>query len=128
MPHININANTTTNLFSITLDQYQWTSLTVNGTKVPMKSNTNTVYTESVPGPIIFTAVVNSVSIVNPDNVMLIKGPDNTGFFCGIHYAQTATNTVTLYGVLAKIDDLAISTTSYNFSQAGLTGSYYLVN
>jgi hypothetical protein len=60
------------NLYTIQLDQWDWTGLTVNGTAMP-KVNGYYTYTQTTPGSVEFAATANYVSTLNPGNTFFMR-------------------------------------------------------
>ena len=134
MANINITVDTTTDLFTITLDIWEWTNLyvKVNGAWTPVQpygggNNIQFQYAQSTPGPLQFKAVANhNIDIVNPPTMILMKGPnaDHT-YMAAISY-NDLNNEIHLLGTLASFDELlpdAVSSPA-GFSQGRMTGQF----
>jgi hypothetical protein len=72
MANINISVNSK-DLYTITLDVFEWQGLTVNDTSVSVYSGPNPQikfqYAQTTPGMLLFKAISNNnIVIVNPTN------------------------------------------------------------
>ena len=135
MANINITVDTTTDLFTITLDIWEWTNLYIwqNGawTPVPPYGGGNNIqfqYQQPAPsGPLKFKAVANhNIDIVNPPTLIFMKGPnaDHT-YMAAISY-NDLNNEIHLLGTLTTFDELipgAVSSPA-TFSQGRMTGQF----
>jgi len=129
-----INITEENGLYTITLDIWEWTGLTVNGEPVEAKNQGNIQfqYKQKVPGPIHFIATANHyIVIVNPDNTMFMQNADNTRtYLCAISYHETASpKVVTLHGFISTFDcQVPVSKKSpLLFSQGRMTGAFMTV-
>ena len=133
MAAISITLNQATNTFSITLDKWEWTGLTVNGTSVPSsQGDIQFEFNQASPGNIHFVATANQyIDLVNPGNTMYIKGVENDTYMCLISYQETANpKVITLYGILAIIPAPVPGAVNgpITFSQGRMTGSFQTIN
>lgn len=129
MADINITV-TSPDTFTITLDVWEWTGLTVNGAAVSPYSgpNPNIQFQYTGLGPINFIATATQdIDIVNPGNIMVLAGPDEDHSYFGIiSYAKTDDPPmVTLKGHLNAYGYLPDSLPSpITFSQGRMTGTF----
>ncbi len=110
------------NLFSITLDVWDWTGLTVNGVVIPQVNGMWT-YTQTTPGPVDFQATANYVVTVNPGNTFYMSGTTQT-HLCDITYSDSGASFV-LSGVLLNVSPRSNAQPGpFTFSQGKMTGVY----
>lgn len=123
-----INISESNGLYTISLDKWEWTGLTVNGTNVPAVNQGNIQFQSSpTEGPIHFVATANQyIDIVNPGNMLYMRNSDDTKtYMCVISYSETS-NTVTLNGHINTLpfafsEDQA---SPIGFSQGRMTGTF----
>lgn len=125
-----INVSVTNGLFSIKLDKWEWTGLTVNGTLVnPVnKGNIQFEYNQPEPnGPIHFIAKANqNIDIVNPGNSLFMENSDKKkSYFMIISYAEKD-NVVTLNGHIHTLPFYFSEDkpSPIKFSQGRMTGTF----
>ncbi len=136
MADINISVDTTTDLFTITLDKWEWTDLYIKegGNWVPVSPyngpdpNVQFRYQQPPPaGPLSFKAVANSnLVIVNPANLLFMSGPTNNHtYFAGLSYT-TNDNDVHMLGILETFDEALpdAKPSPLPFSQGRMTGTF----
>jgi hypothetical protein len=112
------------NLYTIQLDQWDWTGLTVNGTAVP-KVNGNWTYTQTTPGTVDFIATASYVSTVNPGNTFFMKGASNTHM--ALLTYSTPGQPFQLDGVLLNVSPRSYAQPGpFPFSQGKMTGVFQL--
>ena len=110
------------NLYTIQLDEWDWTGLTVNNAVVP-KVNGTWTYVQTTPGPVDFNATANYVSTVNPGIPLFLAGISNT-HMAALTYSPPG-QPFQMDGVL-----LTVSPRSYaqpgpiSFSQGKMTGVF----
>lgn len=135
MADIKVNYNINTDTFSIILDNWEWTGLTVNGNKInPIENDPNVQfqYSQPIPGTVHFIATADhNIDLVNPSNIMYLKGVDNRTYMCTISYKETENpKIVTLSGVLVVVDSVipGAEASPISFSQGKMTGTFQTVN
>jgi hypothetical protein len=93
MANINISINQNTDNFTIVLDKWEWTSLTVEGRNIPAvnEGDIQFKFKQEISGTIHFVATANhNINIVNVPSPMFLKGSDNNTYMCILSYAETA--------------------------------------
>ncbi|OSZ63930.1 hypothetical protein [Hydrogenophaga sp. IBVHS2] len=129
MADINIGVNN--GLFTVTLDQWEWTGLTVNGTPVkPVnQGNVQFQFTQTgSPAPVHFRAVANqNIDIVNPGNTLFMKSRDGSQTHMSMISYSEADGVVTLNGYLHSLpfpfsED---QPSPLVFSQGRMTGTFH---
>lgn len=130
MADIKITASNQSGLFSLELDQWEWTSLTINGAAVPKRSgNVQFQWTQVAAGPVHFVATSNNnIVIQNAGNLLYMQSKDKTKtFLAQISYAATAQQ-VTLTGVLVNLafPIPGAQPSPIKFSQGRMTGTFSL--
>ncbi len=92
MAAILINVDNTSNLYTITLDKWEWTGLKVNGEDIPSinMGNVQFRYVQETSGPIHFEATANkNIKLKNPGKPMFLKGRNNEKtYFASINYEE----------------------------------------
>lgn len=110
------------NLYTIQLDQWDWTGLTVNGTAMP-KVNGYYTYTQTTPGSVEFAATANYVSTLNPGNTFFMTGASNTHLALLNYSAQGLP--FQLDGVLLNVSPRSYAQPGpFTFSQGKMTGVF----
>jgi hypothetical protein len=110
------------NLYTIQLDPWDWTGLTVNGAVVP-KVNGKWTYVQTTPGPVDFTATANYVSTVNPGNTFFMTGASNT-HMAALTFSPPGQPFV-LDGVLLNVSPRSYGGPGpFTFSQGKMTGVF----
>ena len=132
MAHIQVNAFVGKDEMEITLDNYQWKSLTVDGQNIePNGSGGFSKKVKFTKGEIVpFTATVEHVEILNPPVNDALNGGDYDRYCLTINYAYTSADKteVELTGNLAfKNGYLHHAPKEYTFSQGKLTGVFQSV-
>ncbi len=127
----NINITESKGLFTITLDVFEWTSLTVNGTAILPSSGVPGVqyqYIQQTPGPVRFVATANQLVLLNgPNNLDMIGSQTNTTDTCMISYSESG-GVITLNGLLVTMPYIKGSQPSpLLFSQGLMTGYFQTV-
>jgi hypothetical protein len=117
------------NLYTIELDAWDWTGLTVNGTAIrPVDHPDGYVwtYTQQTEGFLDFTATAQYVTAVNPGNHFVMKGDGSSDHMCNISYADDpSTEIFNLYGVLANVSKRPSAEPGpFPFNQGKMTGTY----
>ena len=112
------------NLYSISMDQYDWSSLTVNGQPVPLNSGGGYSYTQPSEGPLDFTATATDVSTVNPDpNLFIMKGSSKT-HMAVLTYTPTGSS-FAMQGLLDNVSPRPDAKAGpFAFNQAMMTGEF----
>ena len=111
------------NLYTIQLDQWDWTGLTVNNTVVP-KVDGKWTYVQTTPGPVDFSATANYVTTVNPDgNNFPMTGTSNTHLALLAYSAKG--QPFQLDGVLLNVSPRSYGGPGpFTFSQGKMTGVF----
>ncbi len=110
------------NLYTIQLDQWDWTGLTVNGAPVP-KVGGNWTYVQTTPGPVDFAATANYVSTLNPGNTFFLAGASQTHMAI-LSYSAPGSS-FQLDGVLLNVSPRSYAQPGpFPFSQGMMTGSF----
>jgi hypothetical protein len=111
------------NLYTIQLDQWDWTGLTVNNTVVP-KVDGKWTYVQTTPGPVDFSATANYVTTVNPDgNNFPMTGTSNTHLALLAYSAKG--QPFQLDGVLLNVSPRSYAQPGpFPFSQGKMTGVF----
>ncbi len=128
MAHMQVTADVNSKQMEISLDQYQWESLTVNGESVESNGAgfSKTVnLTQGTPVP--YVAIVNTVEILNGPFNHGINGPNFEGFWLSINYEYTdnSKSQVKISGEMEwRNGFIHHAKDEYGFSQGMLTGSY----
>lgn len=134
MADISISVNTTTDLFTINLDIWEWLDLQIwqNGAwvSIPAVNNGNIQFQYNQPapsGPVKFKAVANqNINIENPPNVLFMLGPNKQHtYFAAISYSKIS-DEVHLIGTLTTFDVPLSNAQSgpLYFSQGRMTGNF----
>lgn len=119
--------------FNITMDRFEWTSLTVDGDNIPAEDPGNPQnllfsYTQEGTGSISFVAKSdNNIEIVNPGNVMTIVSPDgqDKSYVAVLNYTTVSSEVrvqgwlIPVHGIVAGASREAIA-----FSQGRMTGVF----
>lgn len=138
MADINISVDTSTQLYTITLDKWEWTNLYiwennqwVNVSRYSGPSNNiQFQYTQPSAGHLKFKAVANeNVVLVNGPNMMFLEGPANaTTYMAAISYSNTGAE-IHLQGVLETFDEnMNGQPGPILFSQGRMTGTFQSSN
>ena len=115
----------TDNLYTIQLDQYDWTGLTVNGQAI-QQVNGGYTYIQSSEGPVDFSATSDVITTVNPgDNVFFMEsGEASNSHLALITYTPPST-AFEMYGVLCNVDTPPNPQAGpFTFNQGMMTGSF----
>lgn len=130
-----INISEHDGLFSITLDKWEWTGLTVNGDPVsPInQGDVQFQYNQRSAGTIHFTATANQyIVLVNPANLLYMKSSDGEKtYICMISYQETEDpKVVSLHGLIHTLDfELPFAKNSpLGFSQGRMTGTFQIAS
>lgn len=133
MADIKIIVNNRDGLFSIQLDRYEWTGLTVNGEVIQPNfgQDIKFQYVQEKPlDEIEFEATANeNIVLVNSGNDMhLLSEDEEETFFAQISY-QVVNNEVKLHGKLNNFNFpfKKAQKGPILFSQGRMSGSFYLV-
>ena len=133
MADINISEND--GLFSITLDIWEWTGLTVNGDPLnPInRGNIQYQYNQESSGPIHFVATANQyIVLVNPANILYMKSSDeNKTYMCVISYQETENpKVVSLHGVIHTLNYVVpdAKNSPLGFSQGRMSGTFQITS
>jgi len=128
MAAIYITVSQSTNLFTISLDPYDWTGLTVNGTQIPQDSSGWYKWSQDgSPAPVHFVAQANSVSFVNNTPALLVSGSgqSTTTYAALLGYPP---GSFTMKGLLWAIDSQALLPGAQpgpiGFNQGMMTGTF----
>lgn len=115
----------------ITLDIWEWTSLSINGKGIDAVNQGNVQFQATVPfnetGPVSFIATANqNLVIVNPGTHIFLAGPaQDHSYLLLISYATNNDKTVTLNGTILKTGYFAgTSPSPQYFSQGRMTGTF----
>ncbi len=118
----NINISVLKDLYCITLDQYEWTGLTVNGETIKKDKSGGYKWcqTGKSGGPVKFTATADGLEVVNDNQYLMLEGTDHS------HYAKLEYSLkgkpFEIYGVL---DSYPLAKDGpVTFSQGMMTGSF----
>lgn len=115
--------------FTITLDVWEWTGLTVNGTPVSPYTGpeTNVQFQYTGPGPINWQATANqNLVIVNPGNVMILAGVEDKHTYIGLISYESLSTSVSLKGHLDTYDGVFGGVPGpILFSQGRMTGTFF---
>ena len=137
MANISITVNPDTNLYTITLDIWEWESMAIweNGQWVNVPQYQGPIplvkfqYVQQAPmGPVQFMITANSaIGILNPPTMLLLKGPNNKTYFTGIMYTNPG-NQVHLLGILTTNFEAlpGAQRGPLTFSQNHMTGEFNL--
>ncbi|MFK8059399.1 MAG: hypothetical protein AB8B78_04835 [Polaribacter sp.] len=129
MADINISINQESDTYTITLDKWEWTGLSVNGNVInPInQGNIQFQYKQSSAETIHFIATANQyIDLINSGNPMYLKGAKNT-YICIISYQETENpKEVTLHGVLTTVSAAipGAENSPLRFSQGRMTGTF----
>lgn len=137
MANINISVDQSSDLYTITLDMFEWTALYTSPdgktwSLVPRyigpDPNIQFQYTQTSVGNLQFKAVANqNIVIVNSANIMFMKGPsgDNDTYMGVISYTNKD-NEIHLLGVLSTFDEPMNDPqpSPIGFSQGRMTGQF----
>lgn len=126
-----INIGVANDLFTVTLDKWEWTGLTVNGTPIQAvnQGNVQFRYTQTgSPAPVHFTARANqNIDIVNPGTTLFMESNDGTRTYVLVISYSEVNNVVTLNGFLHTLP-FAFSEDQPSplvFSQGLMTGTFH---
>jgi|GEM_PF-3082064 len=140
MAAIGITVSTTNDLFTITLDKWEWTALYIkeNGVWVAMPSYPDPTqpdlqfrYTQSSPGPLSFKAVADTnLVVVNPSAPMLMAGPNGQHTYLAMLNYTTSPSEVHMLGLLETFDEAVpdAQPSPMFFSQGRMTGVFSTSN
>lgn len=107
-------------LYSIGLDQYEWTSLTVDGKDIPHDNGFS--WSQTQKGPVKFVAKAN-LAIVNPNSFLVLNGT-NTLHIAKLEFSGPAGD-ITLKGELTNFEGYVDAGDGpIGFSQGGMTGVF----
>lgn len=125
MADINITVNN--NLYSVGIDTWDWTGLTVidNGnTIIVPEKNGCWNYSQTTVGPIEFQASANSVQTLNPGAAMILAG-STANHMCNVSYTAPKTPFV-LYAFCSNVSKgfPPTGTSPILFSQGHMTGKF----
>ncbi|TFF37485.1 hypothetical protein [Mucilaginibacter psychrotolerans] len=132
MANIAISANPTTQQFTITLDQWEWTKLQIkeNGAWVNVPKQSGGVqFQYTGTGPVQFKAVANhNIVIVNGPTTLYMTGPDKKSTYIATISYGDVNSEIHLHGVLIVLDEyLPIDLPGpLFFSQGRMTGEFYV--
>lgn len=133
MADINISVNSSE--ATITLDVWEWTGLSINGTPASRYSgpNPNIQFQESSSlqdgKAIHFTATANQyIDLVNPGTQIFMDGADNNSTYILIISYQEKNNVVTLKGSIIHLPYVIDNPqqSPQGFSQGRMTGTFQL--
>ena len=115
-------------LFTIELDQNDWTGLTVNGAPV-QEGATGWKFVQTVQGKVNFVASADYCTTVNPDATYVIKGEHGQDYSCELTYSNTSTGApFTMTGTLSSGQNLpGAQVGPIVFSQGMMAGSFSTV-
>lgn len=126
-----INIGVANGLFTVTLDLWEWTGLTVNGVAVqPVnQGNVQFQYAQTgAPAALHFKATANqNIDIVNPGNSLFMKSRDGLQTHMAMISYSEANGVVVLNGFLHSLpfpfsEDLSSPVV---FSQGRMTGTFH---
>jgi hypothetical protein len=125
----NINVTVKNGLFSIALDQWEWTGLEANNHVIPQQPGaTQFEYSQATAGEVNFTATSsNEIKILNPDSTIELEGPLNAPYTyqLTLKYTSTASGVQlkgTLNTITSKVSGAKAS--PQPFSQGNMTGHF----
>ena len=130
MADINISIDQKTETFTIILDKWEWTGLTVNGNVVnPInQGNIQFKYDQQISGTIHFVATANQyIDVVNIPSPMFLKGTNNRTYMCALSYAEKESpKVVHVSGTLVAIPHSipGAENSPIGFSQGRMTGTF----
>ena len=110
------------NLYSISMDNNEWTELTVNGENVPQAPGGGWSWSQSEEGPVKFTATANLVTTVNPGPDMLVLDGDNNTHVALLRYSLPGMKPFSIDGFM--MNGTAASAGPLGFSQGMMTGNF----
>src|SRR3989338_4372228 len=115
-------------LFTIEMDQNDWTGLTVNGTVVP-EGNSGWKHVQTSKGSLNFVASADYVSTVNPNSVFVLEGENGEDYTCKLTYSDTSSGApFTMTGALSAGQHVpGAQKGPIVFSQGMMTGSFTAV-
>jgi hypothetical protein len=127
----NINITESNGLFTINLDVFEWTGLTVNGVSIPPTSSVPGVqyqYIQQTAGPLRFVATATQLEILHYPNCLDMIGTQaSTTDTCMISYSESG-GVITLDGLLACFPLISGSQASpMTFSQGNMTGWFQTI-
>lgn len=110
-------------LFTIELDNNDWTGLYVNGVEVPQNASGGWTYVQSTPGALTFEATANSLQTVNGNDALVLSN-GGKDYLCSLYYTEQG-KPFGLYGTLSDASNIqnANSQPIY-FSQGLMMGSF----
>ncbi len=129
-----INISVSNSLFTITLDIWEWTGLTVNGSAVPKytgpKPNIQFQYVQQAQGTLHFEAAADqNIVLVNPGETMLLKGPEHEEItYLSLISYQTTPDRILLRGSCVPLpyEVQGALPSPIEFSQGRMTGHFQL--
>ncbi len=120
----NISITVYNNLYTIALDDDDWTGLTVNGVTIANVPGVGWTYTQRTQGMVSFVATANNCTNLNPDNYFDMRGDSNYTHSCSINYAVTGFP-FALYGLLHNVKQRPTALPGpFPFSQGMMTGQF----
>ena len=112
-------------LFTIELDQNEWTGLTVNGTTV-QESATGWKYVQTSKGTLNFVASASLLTKINPNTVFALKGENGEDYKCELVYSDTSAGApFTMTGTVSTGQNIKDAQKGpIVFSQGMMSGSF----
>lgn len=120
MASIGISA-TSDNQFNISMDNNEWTGLTVNGEAVPGNGHG---WSYTGPGPLTFEATASGIETIAENRVLAVKGTGSTCYVASLAYTDPS-KPFAIEGSLYSADNVngAVDKQVW-FSQGGMMGAF----
>jgi hypothetical protein len=119
----NIDITVTKNLYSIALDKYEWTELTVNGQRIQKNSEGGYVYQQETEGQVNFEASAKGLKKVNPGDHFEMCGIDKT-HLARLNYFEEG-HIFKIHGELTNVPPTReCKPGPFQFSQGKMTGHF----
>lgn len=110
-------------VFTISLDNNDWNSLTVKGQPPISNNGSGWTYPQKEPGLIQFTATANLSNTENKGNVFVLQGKGNLCYICVLSYSSPFVVNGTLF---TANNILGAENGPFGFSQPNMRGSFSL--
>ena len=127
----NLNISVNNDLYTITLDQFEWTSLSVNGVAVTASAG-GFSYSQTTPGSLMFVAQATQIVAVNPDDVMFLadQPPLTAVHVATLNYSAPSSGTFQINGHVINLSNwdetikIHFTGKPFQFSQGLMTGEF----
>lgn len=110
-------------LFTITMDNNEWTGLTVGGQAIVKNGNQGWSYTGL--GPLNFQATATHIETLNPNDILVVKGSENKDYVAALTYTAQGAAPFVMDGALFSGTNVQDAQTGQiDFNQGMMMGGF----